>query len=95
MATQEDSRTLILVCRRAFGLVVERMLRREGFSQFRRGGLSLVGGSAVEAQEYAGEVLVLVTDAGSARRLVEVLRACPIREGATGLFALYTVGNGS
>jgi hypothetical protein len=93
--TQEDSRTLILVCRRTFGLVAERVLRREGFTNFRRGGLSLVGGSAVEAQEYASEVLVLETDAGSAGRLVEVLRACPIREGATGLFALYTVGNGS
>ena len=92
--TQEDSRTLILVCRRTFCLVAERVLRREGFSQFRRGGLSLVGSSAVEAHEYASEVLVLVTDASSARRLVEVLRACPIRGSATGIFALYTVGNG-
>jgi 2,4-dienoyl-CoA reductase-like NADH-dependent reductase (Old Yellow Enzyme family) len=31
----------------------------------------------------------------SAGRLVEVLRAGPIRGSAAGLFALYTVGNGS
>jgi len=94
MGTQKDSRTLILVCRQAFGRIVERMLRSEGFQDFHRGGLDLVGGAAVEARSEASEAFVLTTDANSAKRLGQLLRACPIRGGATGLFELYTIDHG-
>src|SRR5215831_14735129 len=96
MVRQEGSRTLILVCRRAFSRIVERVLRHEGFSHFQRGRLSLVGGAAVgpEGGEVASEVFVLVTEVSSANRLAEILRACPIRGNATGLFELYTIDQG-
>jgi hypothetical protein len=93
MVMQEGSRTLILVCRRAFGEVIERVLRREGFGDFQRGGLSLVGGTAVEERSGANEAFVLITDVNSAMRLAQILRACPIRGSETGLFELYTVAD--
>jgi hypothetical protein len=93
MVTQEGSRTLILVCRRAFGEAIERVLRREGFGDFQRGGLSLAG-TAVEERSDANEAFVLITDVNSAKRLAQILRACPIRGSETGLFELYTVADG-
>ena len=95
MVTQESSRTLLLACRRAFGEVIERVLRREGFGDFQRGRLSLAGGAAVGSKvgEVAGEMFVLVTDVNSARRLEDHLRACPIRGDEGELFELYTVAD--
>lgn len=94
MVTQEGSRTLILVCRRAFGRLIEGVLRREGFRDYQRGGLSLIGGTTAGARGGASEAFVLTTDVNSARRLAEFLRACPIRGNATGLFELYTIDHG-
>lgn len=88
---QKNSNTLVLVCRHPFSRILERVLRREGFGHFRRGGLSLAGGTGTEAREGASEVFLLVADAGSAKRLVDILRACPIQGGAKDLFELYTV----
>jgi hypothetical protein len=95
MGTQKDSRTLVLVCRRAFSRIVERVLHREGFNDFQRGGLSLVGGATTGARtgNSASEVFVLMTDVGSARRLVDHLRACPIRGDAENFFEVYTIGD--
>ena len=92
MVKQKDSRTLILVCQRAFSRIVEHLLRSEGFTNFQRGGLNETRGKAIESRE-GKEVFVLVTDAGSATRLADVLRACPIRGTNTDLFEFYTVGN--
>jgi len=94
MVTQEGSRTLILVCRRAFGRLIERVLRREGFRDYQRGGLSLVSGTAIAAREGASEAFVLTIDVDSAGRLAALLRGCPIRGNATGLFELYTIDQG-
>jgi hypothetical protein len=91
MALQEGSRTLVVVCQQAFGEVIERVLRREGFRDFKRGGLDLVGGTAGGARSGASEAFVLITDVNSAKRLAQILRACPVQGGATGLFELYTI----
>jgi hypothetical protein len=95
MAIQKDSTTLVLVCRRAFRPIIERMLHREGFSNFQHGNLSLIGGSAVGERVGAGasEVFLVLADAVSARRLVDILGACPIRPADGDLFELYTVGD--
>ena len=95
MVIRQDSTTLVLVCRRAFRPIIERVLHREGFGNFQHGNLSLIGGSAVEARVGAGasEVFVLMTDVGSAMRLVDILGGCPIRPAAGDLFELYTVGD--
>jgi hypothetical protein len=91
MVMQEGSRTLIVICRQAFSGVVELVLRREGFGDYKRGGLSLVGGTSVETRGGASEAFVLITDINSAKRLSQILRACPVQGGATGLFELYTI----
>ena len=87
----KNSNTLVLVCRQPFGRIVERVLRREGFGNFRHGGLSLAGGTGTEVRKGASEVFLLAADSESARRLVDMLRACPIQGGAENLFELYTV----
>jgi hypothetical protein len=71
------------------------VLHREGFVNFQHGNLSLIGGSSVESRVGAGgsEVFVLLTNVGSARRLVDILGGCPIRPAAGELFELYTVGD--
>jgi hypothetical protein len=91
MAKKEGSRTLIVICRQAFGKVIERVLRREGFRDFQRGDISLVGGMAIVARSGDSEVFVLTADADSARRLAQILRACPVRGSATNLFEMYTI----
>ena len=88
---RKNSSTLVLVCRQPFSRFVERVLRREGFDHFRRGGLSLAGGTGRTAREGASEVFLLVVDVRAARRLVDILYACPIQGGAEDLFELYTV----
>jgi hypothetical protein len=95
MVTLEGSRTLILVCRQAFGGIIERVLRREGFRDFQRGRLTLASGPAVGpgVGEVAGEIFVLMTDVNSESRIKDLLRACPIRGDARRLFALYTVAD--
>ena len=93
MVTQEGSRTLILVCRRPFGQIIERVLRREGFAEFQRGGLSLAS-TGLEARSLATEAFVLVTDINSANRIAEILRSCPIRGGEASYFELYKIDHG-
>ena len=92
--TQEGSRTLILVCRRDFARIIERVLRCEGFRDFRHGRLSLVGDTPAAARGGASEVFVLATDGNSAKRLAVLLRACPLQGSATDLFELYTIDHG-
>jgi hypothetical protein len=88
---QEGSMTLILICRQPFGRIIELVLRSKGFREFQHGALTLAGGSTVGDREGAGQAFVFMTDAGSASRLTEVLRACPFQQGATSLFELYSV----
>jgi len=88
-----DSRTLILVCQRVFSRIVENTLRSEGFANFGRGRLSASAGTVSNGQSDASEVFVLTTDAGSAKRLIDLLRACPIRGTKSDLFELYLVSN--
>jgi hypothetical protein len=59
MVMQEGSRTLIAVCRKAFGRIIEHVLRREGFPDFQRGDISIAGGMAGAARDGASEVFVL------------------------------------
>jgi hypothetical protein len=91
MVKQKITRTLIIVCRQNFGGMIERVLRREGFRDFRRGGLSQVGDTAVAARAEASEVFVLTTDVSSAMRLAQILGACPVRGSATDIFEMYTI----
>jgi hypothetical protein len=71
------------------------VLRRQGIDKFQHGDLSLIGGSAVGARIGGGasEVFVVITDAGSARRLLDTLAACPIRVDSEHLFERYTLGD--
>ncbi|HKV38363.1 MAG TPA: hypothetical protein VJX67_04055 [Blastocatellia bacterium] len=93
--SKQISKTVVLVCRGGFSRIVERMLEKEGISDFQRGGLSLVGGSAIEARVGGGasDVFVLTGDRGSTGRLVGLMAACPIRGGVEDRFELYTVGD--
>ena len=88
-----DSRTLIVVCQRTFSRIIENILRSEGFANFARGRLSASAGTVANAQSDASEVFVLTIDAGSAKRLIDLLRACPIRGPKSDLFELYLVSN--
>jgi hypothetical protein len=89
---EKSPKTLILVCRRNFCRILDRVLRSEGLSDFRHGDLSLVGGLEEAAQVGgATEVFVVSADAGRVERLIKLLRACPIRGGAEKNFELYTV----
>ena len=92
---KKESTTLVLVCRREFRHILERVFVRQGIHDFQQGGLSLVGGSTVGTRIGAGasEVFVLTTDAGSAGRLLDLLAACPIRTDAEDPFEVYTVGD--
>ncbi len=91
MVMQEGSRTLIVVCQKPYGRVTEHVLRREGFRDFQRGDIGMAGGMAVAAREGASEVFVLRANDKSARRLAEILRACPLRGSAGALAELYTI----
>lgn len=91
MVMEEGSRTLIVVCRKAFGDVIEHVLRGEGFRDFQRGDISIAGGMAAAAREGAREVFVLRADDKSARRFAQILRACPVRGSAGDLLELYTI----
>lgn len=86
-------KTLVLVCRRDFCRILDRVLHSEGLSNIQHGDLSLVGNSVVEARVGAAtEVFVVSTDAVQAERLINLLRACPIRGETEEVFELYTVG---
>jgi hypothetical protein len=93
MVTQEIPRILILVCRRAFVQVIERVLHREGFRDFQRCRLSILGGASIEERTVATEAFVLSADVSSAKRLAQILRACPIEGSETALFELALVGD--
>jgi hypothetical protein len=91
MVMQEVSRTLIVVCRKPVVSVIEHLLRREGFRDFQRGDISIADSMAVAAKEGPREVFVLRADDKSARRLAQILRACPVRGNAGDLLELYTI----
>jgi hypothetical protein len=94
MGAEQHTKTLVLVCRRDFCRILDRMLRKEGLSDFQHGDLSLVCGSALEARVGGHtEVFVVSTDVEHAERLISLLRACPIRGEKEELFELYMVGN--
>jgi hypothetical protein len=94
MMAEEETKTLVLVCRRDFCRVLKRVLRSEGFSDFQHGDLSMVCGSTLEARVGGNtEVFVVSTDAERGEKLISLLRACPIRGEKKELFELYTVGN--
>ncbi|HLG18154.1 MAG TPA: hypothetical protein VJH03_27180 [Blastocatellia bacterium] len=89
-----STRTLVLICRRGFCRVLDRVLLIEGFSGFQHGDLNLVGRSDIEARVGKGatEVFVIQADAWRAERLISLLRACPIRGEGREAFELYTLG---
>jgi len=92
--SEQETRALVLVCRRDFCRILKRVLRSEGFSDFQHGDLSMVCGSALEDRVGGNtEVFVVSTDAEHAERLISLLRACPIRGEKEEVFELYTVGN--
>ena len=95
MGKDKDSTTLVLVCRKCFRQIIEPMLKREGIDNFRHGDLNLIGGPAVSARIWRGasHVFIVTTSAGSARRLLDILAACPIRVDSQIPFELYTVGD--
>lgn len=94
MGAEQHTKTLVLVCRRDFGRILDRMLRSEGLGDFQHGDLSLVCGSTLETRVGGNtEVFVVSTDAERAGRLINLLRACPIRGEKEEVFELYTVGN--
>ncbi len=94
MTDEKKAKTLVLICRRDFCRVLDRVLRAEGLSDFQHGDLSMVGRSVIEATaEGATEVFLVTADEPRAERLIGLLRACPIRGGREEeVFELYIVG---
>ena len=94
MTADETTRTLVLICRRDFCRVLDRVLLIEGFTGYQHGDLSLVGRSDIEARigKGATEAFVIQADARHADRLISLLRGCPIRGELGEAFDLYTVG---
>jgi hypothetical protein len=75
--------------------VLDHVLLIQGFTDVQHGDLSLIGKSDIEARVGRGatEAYVIQTDAQQAERLIDHLRACPIRGERQEPFALYTVGD--
>lgn len=92
VGTQEDSKTLILVCRRAFSRLLECRLGCEGFTDCLSGGHSLVWGAAVETKDGANEVFVVYGQCRLRQAADREFTLLPDSMRATGLFELYTVG---
>lgn len=90
--TGEDSRTLVLICRRDFCRMVDLVLRNEGLEDFQHGDLRLVGRTDLEARVGTGatEAFVIKANSDQAERLKHVLGACPIRGEPQAGFELYT-----
>lgn len=83
-------KTLVLVCRRDFCRLIDRVLRGEGLSDIQHGGLELIDDATNKADTT--EVFVIPADADRAERLIRLLRACPFRGGAEKNFEVYTIG---
>lgn len=93
MTDEKKAKTLVLICRRDFCRVLNRVLRAEGLNDFQHGDLSMIGRSVIESPaEGATEVFLVTADDLRAERLVRLLRACPIRGREEEVFELYIVG---
>lgn len=89
---ERRAKMLILVYRRDFCRILDRILRREGLTDFQHGDLSLACGSELRAPVGSPkEVFVISASSDRVEKLTGLLQACPIRGANRDIFELYAV----
>ena len=92
----EPEEILVLICRQEFCRLLHRVLQGEGLQKIRHGNVSQLEDSPDAPSITDGsEVYLVSADPERAERLIQLLRACPIRGGADKYFALYSIDAGT
>ena len=89
----EHKITLVLVCRQDFCGLLGRVLHGEGLLNIQHGNLASLDDVTNHLSATDGsEVYVVTAEPECAERLIRLMRACPMRDGAYQYFEMYTIG---